>query len=31
MLVAVTSFDGLAAATESEPAAGLLVCGNGAA
>ncbi len=31
MLVAVVSFDGLAAATELEPAVGILVCGNGAA
>ena len=31
MLVAVISFDGLAAATELEPTVGILVCGNGAA
>ena len=31
MLVAVASFDGLAAATELEPAAGILLCGNGVA
>jgi len=31
VLVAVARFDGLAAATELEPVAGVLVCGNGAA